>query len=497
MEDNHGQNTAKSSSAQVALGGMVWTFAERISAQLVTLIVSIILARLLSPDEYAIVAIVTVFVTIANVFVTAGFGSALVQKLNTDNLDFSTTLYFSIGFAVVIYAVLFFTTPLIAKFYEIDLLVPVLRVMALRIIIAAVNSVQQAYVAKTLQFKKFFYSTIIGTVVSAVVGIGMAYAGFGVWALVGQYLTNVAIGTVVLAFTCGWKPEPVYSWERMKGLYSYGWRVMAATVFHTLGMQIRSLALGKVASPKELSFYNQGERFPALFINNIETSIQKVMAPILAREQKNVPRVLDLTRKAMQVATFTIWPLLIGLAAVAESLIELLYTEKWMGSVPYLKLVCVAYLFYPVGETHVRTIRALGRSDVTMRTVFGAEAVNILFLIAAIVLGSGGRGIVISWIISSIAMAIFNGVADRRITGYGIIHQIKDLVFTGICCVIMYVAVNSITAIHMNLLLKLTVQILVGLAVYALSSLALNRKAFFYVINTGRSFLARLLTRKH
>lgn len=482
----------KRSASQTALGGMVWTFAERISAQLVTLVVSIVLARMLDPDEYAIVGIVTIFVTIANVFVTAGFGSALVQKLNTDDKDFSTTLYFSIGFSLIIYIILYLVAPLISKFYDIELLTPVVRVMSLRIIIASINSVQQAYVAKTLQFKKFFYSTLIGTIVSAFVGIGMAYAGYGVWALVGQYLTNVTIDTIVLSITCGWKPELVYSWNRMKGLFSYGWKVMVASVFHTLGTQARSLVLSKVAAPRELSFYNQGEKFPALFINNIETSIQKVMAPILSREQEDVPRVLDLTRKSMQVSTFTIWPLLIGLAAISESLIEILYTPKWLGSVPYLKLICIAYMFYPVGETHVRTIRALGRSDVTMRTVFGAEGVNISLLLVAILLRLGGKGIVISWIVSSVAMAAFNGVADYKMTKYKLKDQVKDLIFTGICCGIMYIAVNSLSVVRLNLLLKLILQIIVGVIVYIIASYLMNRKTLFYVFRTAKSFLIRL-----
>lgn len=493
MQENKQENHKRGAS-HAALGGMAWTFAERISAQLVTLIVSIVLARLLSPDEYSIIAIVTIFVMIANIFVTAGFGSALVQKLNTDNIDFSTTLYFSLGFSIIIYLLLFFTAPLIASFYDIDLLVPVVRIMSLRIIIASINSVQQAYVAKTLQFKKFFYSTLSGTAVSAFVGIGMAYAGYGVWALVSQYLTNVIIDTIVLSFTCGWKPQLVFSFKRMKGLFSYGWKVMAASVFHTLGTQARSLVLSKVASPRELSFYNQGEKFPALFINNIETSIQKVMAPIISREQEDIPRILDLTRKTMQVATFAIWPLLIGLAAIAESLIEVLYTSKWLGSVPYLKLICIAYMFYPVGETHVRTIRALGRSDVTMRTVFGAEGLNIALLVIAIILKLGGKGIVASWIVSSIAMAIFNGIADYKITKYKAMDQVKDLFFTGICCVIMYFAVNALSFIKMNLLLKIGLQIIIGIVVYGIASLAINRNTFMYVFNTGRSFLPRTIT---
>ena len=481
----------KQGMSRIALGGLIWMFAERISAQLVTLVVSIVLARMLSPDEYSIVAIVTIFVTIANVFATSGFGSALVQKKNTDQLDFSTTFFFSFAFSAAIYLLLFIAAPFIAAFYKIDLLTPVIRIMSIRVVIASVNSVQQAYVSKTLQFKKFFFSTLIGTAASAVVGITMAYAGFGVWALVAQYLVNVIIDTVVLSFTCGWKPSLIFSAERMKFLFSFGWKVMVATVVHTLVTQLRSLVLSKAAAPTELSYYNQGEKFPGLFINNIETSIQKVLAPILAREQDDMKRVLYLTRKSMQIAIFTIWPLLIGLAAVAESLIEFLFTAKWMGSVPYLKLVCLAYLLYPVAETHIRTIRALGRSDITMWTVFSADFLNVLLLVVAVLFRTGGTGIVVTWIIASVLMAIVNGIADYKLTGYRYIDQIRDIIKTGICSVVMYVVVNSLSVLSLHLFWKLCIQIAAGGVVYFVVALMIHREALFYTIRIVMSFLKR------
>lgn len=482
--------------SRVAITGMAWSFLERISAQLVTFVVSIVLARLLTPDEYGVVAIVLIFVTIADIFVTAGFGSALVQKLDVDNIDFSTTFFFSIGFSLVVYTLLFFCAPLIANFYEMEELTLVIRVMSVRIVFASVNSVQQAYVSRQLEFKKFFYSTLVGAVVSAVVGIAMAYLGYGVWALVAQYLVNVIISTVVLWCISGWRPIMVYSWSRMKGLFSFGWKVMVASVYHTLGMQARSLVLGKLASPRELSFYNQGEKFPALFINNIETSIQKVLAPILSSEQEDKPRVLDLTRKSMRVATFTIWPLLIGLAAVAESLIEILFTTKWMGSVPYLKLICIAYMFYPVGETHVRTIRALGRSDTTMWTIFIAETLNIVLLVVAILLHCDGKGIVITWILSSILMAVVNGVADRKLIGYGLRDQVKDFLFTGISVTVMYFVVNALSGLPINLFVKILIQIVTGFVVYFSISYFINRETLKYVVTTAASYIEKMKERK-
>ena len=481
----------KKTTSQVALGGMAWSFAERVSAQIVTLIVSIVLARLLTPDEYGIVAIVMVFVAIADIFVTAGFGSALVQKLDTDNIDFSTTLYFSIGFSLILYIILFICAPQIADFYDIELLTPIIRIMSIRIVFAAINSVQQAYVSKKLQFRKFFYSTLTGTMISAIIGVAMAYMGYGVWALVMQYIANVVINTLTLSLVSGWRPVLVFSAYRMKGLFSFGWKVMVASVYHALGMQARSLVLGKLVSPRELSFYNQGEKFPALFINNIETSVQKVMAPILSNKQKDINRVLDMTRKSMQISVFLIWPFMIGLAAIGESLIELLFTAKWLGSVPYLKLICVAYMFYPVGETHVRTLRALGYSDVTMRTIFVAETFNIVLLFGAIIFQCGGIGIVMTWIVSSIAMALINGVANNKILGYSAIDQAKDLLRTGICVLILYFVVNSFSSLSIVLWIKICIQIFAGLITYITISYIINRKTLVYVGNVIMKFVLK------
>ena len=204
-------------------GGLIWTYAERMLAQSVTIIVTIILARLIAPEEYGIVSIVNVFINIANSFVMGGFGNSLIQKKDADEVDFSTVFYFSLVFSCGIYFVLFCFAGTIAEFYNISELKLIIRVMALRLPIAAINSIQQAYISKQMRFKKFFFATLGGTVFSAIVGISMAYTGFGIWAVVAQYLTNVCIDTIVLWFLSGWKPKFVYSAKRMRTLFSYGW----------------------------------------------------------------------------------------------------------------------------------------------------------------------------------------------------------------------------------------------------------------------------------
>jgi len=231
--------------------GLLWKFGERITAQLITLIVTIVLARLLSPDDYGAVAIAMVFITIANVFVSNGFGNALIQKKDADNLDFSSVFYFNIAVGIGFYIIIFFSSPYIARFYDMPVLSSGLRILGLRIIVASVNSIQQAYVSRHMLFKRFFWATLFGTLLSGIVGIFLAYHGFGVWALIAQYLTNTCTDTVVLWFTVRWRPELRCSWERTKKLFSYGWKLLVSGLIDTGYMQLRSLIIGKkyTASP--------------------------------------------------------------------------------------------------------------------------------------------------------------------------------------------------------------------------------------------------------
>ena len=241
---------------------------ERCGAQLVTFIVSIVLARLLDPVVYGTVALVTVIITLLQVFVDSGLGNALIQKKDADDTDFSTVFYFNIGMCLVLYAGLFFLAPLIAKFYGITELTPVIRVLGLTLVISGIKNVQQAYVSRHLMFKKFFFSTLGGTICAAIVGIALAVLGYGVWALVAQYLVNLLMDTVILWFTVKWRPKLVYSWHRWKGLFSFGWKLLVAAIIETVYQDIRQLIIGKKYSSEDLAYYNKGKQFPNLIVNH-------------------------------------------------------------------------------------------------------------------------------------------------------------------------------------------------------------------------------------
>lgn len=254
---------------------MVWRFAERCGAQLITFVVSIVLARLLAPEDYGKIALITVFTTILQVFVDSGLGTALIQKKDSDDLDFSSVFYFNFIVCLVLYAGMFFVAPFIAKFYEDISLTPIVRVISLTIIISGVKGIQQSYVSKNMLFKKFFYSTLGGTIFSAILGIYLAYAGAGVWAIVAQQLSNTTIDTFILWITVKWRPKKLFSWKRLKKLLSFGWKILVSALLDTVYTNIRSLVIGKMYSSADLAFYNQGDKLPSVIVNNINTSIHK------------------------------------------------------------------------------------------------------------------------------------------------------------------------------------------------------------------------------
>ena len=253
------------------ISNFIWRFAERCGAQIVTLIVSIVLARILSPEDYGTVALVTVFTTIMQVFVDSGLGTALIQKKNADDIDFSSVFYFNCVVCLILYMIMFIAAPFIASFYEDSSLTPIVRVISLTIVISGIKGIQQSYVSRNMLFKRFFFSTIGGTIFSAFLGIYLAYTGFGVWAIVMQQLSNTAVDTLILWITVKWRPKKVFSWVRLKELLSFGWKMLASSLLDTVYNNLRNLVIGKFYTSADLAYYNQGDKFPKVIVTNINT----------------------------------------------------------------------------------------------------------------------------------------------------------------------------------------------------------------------------------
>ena len=334
---------------------LVWRFFERCGAQLVSLAVSILLARLLAPELYGLVSKVVIITSILMVFVDSGMANALIQKKDPDDLDFSSVFYFNVAFCLVLYGLLFLFSPLIARMYHSPELVPILRVLGLTVVVSGVKNVQQAYVSKTLQFKRFFFATLGGTLFSAALGIFMALRGFGVWALVAQQLSNVTVNTLILWFTVGWRPKAMFSLQRLKGLLSYGWKLLGAQLLDTIYLRLYPMIVGIRYTDADLAFYDRGNHMPNLIVENINYSIDSVLLPVLSEQQDETARVRELTRKAIRMSSYVMTPLMIGLAVCAEPLVRLLLKEQW--------LPCVLPAFVQVAATaaSVTTVCAVCR----------------------------------------------------------------------------------------------------------------------------------------
>lgn len=479
------------------LSGLIWKFAERIAAQVVTFVVSVILARLLAPDDYGLITLVMIFITFANCIVTNGFGNALIQKKDSDNLDFSTVLYFQTAASVVLYIILFFTAPLIASFYGegYELLTPVLRVMGIRIPLTSINNVQQAYVGKKMIFRKFFLSTIVGTIVSAVVGIGMAYGGYGVWALVGQYLTNTFMGTVILAFTIHWKPELRFSWERLKILFGYGWKLLVAGLIGELYNELRLLVIGKLYTNNDLAFFDKGKQIPNIIVTNINNSISNVLFPAISNAQNNPSDVKNMVRRSIKTSTYIMCPMMFGLAVVAEPLITLLLTEKWLPCVPYLQIYCIAFAFEPIQTANLQAIKAVGRSDILLILEVIKKGSGFLILLA--VMWHSVDAIAYSLLATTLIASIVNTLPNKKLINYSYKELAIDLSGGIILSTIMAGAVYALGMfIKLSPLPMLIIQVAAGAAIYLLLSVIFKVEAFVYLKKTVTELLSSFFKKK-
>lgn len=469
------------------ISGLIWRFSERMLAQLVTFLVSIVLARLLSPDEYGAIAIVTIFITLANVFVTSGFGSALIQKKEADNIDFSSVFYFNIVFSILIYSILYYIAPSISTFYNLEILTSVIRVLGLRIILAGINSVQQAYVSKNMLFKKFFFSTLFGTILSGVVGIIMAYTGFGIWALVAQYLTNTIVDTGILWITVKWRPEFVFSIERMKMLFKYGWKLLLSALLDSTYSQIRSLVIGKMYSPTDLAFYDKGQQYPSLVVTNINASIGSVLFPVMADKQDDKRAIKNMTRKAIKISSYIMWPMMVGLAIVSKPLITFMLTDKWLPCVPFLQIACFNFAFWPIHTANLEAIKALGRSDIFLKLEMIKKFIGITILI--IVMQYGVMAIALSGIIATLISSFVNAYPNSNLLNYLYIDQMKDIIPSILLSVFMAICIYPINIFITNNVLLILSQVIIGSIIYLIGSKIFNFEQYNYLVGMIKSII--------
>ena len=462
------------------IGNFLWRFAERCGAQLVTFIVSIVLARILAPEDYGQIALITVFTTIMQVFVDSGLGTALIQKKDADDLDFSSVFYFNFVVCLVLYAIMFMAAPVIANFYNDLSLTPIIRVISLTIVISGVKGVQQAYVSRNMLFKRFFYATLGGTIFSAFLGIAMAYAGFGVWAIVAQQLSNTAIDTLILWITVKWRPKLMFSWDRLKGLLSFGWKMLCSALLDTGYNNLRNLLIGKLYTSSDLAFYNQGDKFPKLIVTNINTSIDSVLLPAMSNEQDNQEKVKSMTRRSIMFSCYIMAPLMIGLACCATSVVTLILTQKWLPCVFFLQIFCITYMFWPIHTANLNAIKAMGRSDLFLKLEIWKKVIGMILLLSTMFISV--EAMAYSLLISTLTSMIINSWPNKKLLNYSFLEQMKDIFPSILLATGMGVVVYFVGFLPVPTLPLLIIQVICGGVIYIMGSALLKLEPFEYLV---------------
>lgn len=469
------------------LSSLIWKLMERGGTQGIQFIVQIALARLLVPNDYGIIALIAIFITIANIFVQSGFNTALIQKKNADDADFSSVFYLSLFVAGFLYLFFFFTAPYVAAFYGISQLTSVLRILSITLFLGAFNSIQNAVVSRNMQFKMLFFSSLGAIVVSGTIGITFAYIGFGVWALVAQQLTNQFMITLILWFTVKWRPTLIFSFKRLKGLFSYGWKLLLSSLIENLYMNFCSLIIGKIYNPDILGFYNRGDQFPQIIVINIDSSIQSVMLPALASEQDNRKRVKDMVRRSIVTSSFIVFPIMSGLFVTAESLVKILLTDKWLPCVPFIQIFCIYYALWPIHTANLQAINALGRSDIFLKLEIAKKIVGIFILGVSIF--HGAYAIAIGILINGIISTFINAYPNLKLFNYRYIDQWKDIMPSLFLSFVMGIIVYELKNIHMPMWPTLMLQVCIGLGGYIGMAKIFKLECYEYLLTTFKYIL--------
>ncbi len=466
----------ESSEKKIILSSFMWKFLERISSQGVSFVIGIILARLLLPSDYGVVALVQVLVAIASVFVTSGFSAALIQNKNADDLDFSTILYCSLAASILLYVVLFLTAPFIADFYNVPELTLITRVYAFVLVLYGYNSVQSAWVSRNMVFKKFFIATLLGTFVSGIVGLLMAYNGFGAWSIVGQSMTNVVVNMFVIRLIIPWRPKLIFSFSRAKKLMNYGTKILGADLIGTIFNEIQQILIGRIYTPADLAFFNKGRGLPYLVTNNIDNSINAVLFPALSNHSDDPVVMKQMVRKGIKLSSYIMFFFMATLAIFAKPFIELLLTAKWLECVPYMQFICISSMIGIMSTANLQALKASGNGGTVLKLEVVKKPVYLIMI--AVAAGISVRAIAMTFPIYAVYSALINMIPNKRILNYSLTEQLKDVAPASILTMVMAALVYPLNGMDMPCLPKVFLMGIACAAVYFLFSWVFKVEAF-------------------
>ena len=404
---------------------MIWTFSQQFGTQLITFAVSVILARLLLPSDFGTIAMFTVVMSIASALVDGGMSSSLIRSADVDDRDLSTAFWFNLGVAVAMYIIIFISAPLIASFYKVEILTPVIRVYSLSIIIRSLTAVQGTRFTKAMDFKTLFKIQLPSLLIGAVAAIVMAFSGFGIWTLVFYPLVQAAVGGIQLWFYSKWKPLLIFDRAKFKQHFGFGYKMTLSGLLETVFSNIYTILIGKYFSSAQLGYYNRADNLKQLPVTNLSNALNKVTFPLFAKLKDNDIKLKEVYQKLMKLVIFVIAPVLFLMMVVAEPMIRFLLTDKWLPAIPYLQVLLLSGILYPIHAYNLNILMVKGRSDLFLKLEFWKKGLQILTLLVSVPFGV--IGIVWGQVIFSVFAFFINTHYTGKILKYGSMQQILDL----------------------------------------------------------------------
>lgn len=476
--------------------GLFWKLLERFGVLGMQFVLHVILARELGPGPSGALAIMLIFTNLANVFIQHGLNTALIQNKDVTEEDYSSVFWVSIGVEAILYAVIFFTAPLIAAFYEMPDIVAPLRVLALMLFPGALNSVQLAKVTKEMQFRKVFASNLAAILISGGVGIAIAYLGGGLWALVAQNMLYVFVACIVMRFTSKLKLHFKCNFARVRVLIGFGWKILVSSLIDVLYQDLRSLVIGYKYDENTLGFYTNGKKFPQFLINGINGAVQSVMLPAFASHQDHRSKVKEMMRSSITLSSYIIFPLMAGLAAVATPLVSLLLTDTWLPCVPYMQIYCFTFAFYPIHTCNLQAINAMGRSDMYLKLEIVKKTYGIIALVIAVIFFDSPIAIAMTGIITGLISCFVNASPNKKLVGYSYLEQIKDILPSLVLSVVMLVSVLGVGyLLNLHPIFELLIQVPTGVVIYFGLSAIFRVRPFKMLLKNAKNILKKKHTR--
>lgn len=459
MSDSLRQKTVK---------GVLWSTVERFSVQGIQFVIMIVMARLLTPHDYGLIGMLAIFIAVAQSLIDSGFSQALIRKQDRTEIDNNTVFYFNIVVSILLYLILYVSAPLVADFYNTPQLCPVMRVVCLSIIFNSLAVVQRALLTIKVDFKTQAKAALIAAVTSGVVGILMAYYGYGVWSLVTQQLLNLGINTGLLWLLSKWRPRLMYSWQSFHELFAFGSKLLASGLLDTVYRNIYPIVIGKLFSASNLGHYTRAHQFSEFPSSNFTGIIQRVTYPVLCEIQNNDTRLAGIYRKFLKLSAFIIFPLMIGLSSVAKPLVNLMLGSQWEFCGQLLQIICFSMMWFPIHAINLNLLQVKGRSDLFLRL----EIIKKLLGVSVLCITAPFGLIVMCYgqIFNSLVALIINTYYTGKLIHVGFFKQMRDLLPTIALCLVMFVLILIVDHFMSGDIIKLCVGTVVGMVFYILSS---------------------------